>query len=51
MSGRSLKLLGGAYFLFSMAFVVAAVIAHFLGQAVLGSIVSMLAAIVLLGVS
>jgi hypothetical protein len=53
MSRRTLKVLGGASLLFSLAFVVAAAAAatHLLGRAVLDSVVGLLGALILLGVS
>jgi hypothetical protein len=50
-SRRALTLLGVVFAGASLAFTVAAVAAHFLGQAVLESMVGLLGAIVLLGVS
>ena len=50
MSRRALKILGAAYLVCSLAVVVAALAIHFLGQAVLESMVGTLGVIVLLGV-
>jgi len=52
VSPRTLKVLGAVYLFFSLAFVAAAAAAtHFLGQAVLESMVGLLGVIVLLGAS
>ena len=51
MSRRTLKVLGAAYLFSSLAFVAAAVATHFLGQAVLESMVAVIGVMVLLGVS
>jgi len=51
VSPRTLKVLGAVYLFFSLAFVAAAAATHFLGQAVLESMVGLLGIIVLLGAS
>ncbi len=51
MSRRTLKIVGTVYLFSSLAVVAAGVATHFLGQAVLESMVGMIGVIVLLGVS
>lgn len=51
MGRKILRAFGAAYLFFSLAFVAAAVATHFLGQAVLESMVAVIGVIVLLGVS
>jgi hypothetical protein len=51
VSPRTLKALGAVYLFFTLAFVAAAAATHFLGQAVLESMVGLLGVIVLLGAS
>jgi len=51
MSRQTLKIFGAVYLLVLLGVAVAAVFTHFLGQAVLESMVGLLGVIVLLGVS
>jgi hypothetical protein len=51
LSRRAVKVLGAVYLSFSLAFGLAAIAAHLLGQAVLDSIVGLFSVVVLLGVS